>query len=293
MVFRFSEDYDKELIREVIKQKPFAAKYGEAGAVWVQVAEQVSSAIKRVSTLDVDLTEKQVQDRVRLLKKNWRAGEIRSTLGSGIEEDTEATNEQSHYETLAGLVAQYVQLKDAHKGDKKAQRDKKKADEAGADRCASQIVEEAMVRRALRGEGLLTISPDSEDDASLVDDASSVPSSPSAQSTTSNSASNNRRKSTFQIEVERQEKRLCADMEMRREQFEQQLQMQQRQHEERLAFEREQHESRMRLELERERMRERSEERTQRSREEAEERNRQLILQCAQIFGKSFSKQGA
>ncbi|KAG7382551.1 Dual specificity protein phosphatase 23 [Phytophthora pseudosyringae] len=76
MVFRFSEDYDKELIREVIKQKPFAAKYGEAGAVWVQVAEQVSSAIKGVSTLDVDLTEKQVQDRVRLLKKNWRAGEL-------------------------------------------------------------------------------------------------------------------------------------------------------------------------------------------------------------------------
>ncbi|KAG1707190.1 hypothetical protein DVH05_026385 [Phytophthora capsici] len=61
---------DKELIREVIKKKPFATKYGEAGTVWVQIATCVSAAI------NVVLIAKQVQDRVRLLKKNWRTGEL-------------------------------------------------------------------------------------------------------------------------------------------------------------------------------------------------------------------------
>ncbi|KAG2982611.1 hypothetical protein C6341_g15516 [Phytophthora cactorum] len=33
MVLRFTEENDKELMREVIAQKPFAAKYGEAARV--------------------------------------------------------------------------------------------------------------------------------------------------------------------------------------------------------------------------------------------------------------------
>ncbi|ETL83465.1 hypothetical protein L917_16593, partial [Phytophthora nicotianae] len=64
MGFRFSEDMDKELMREVIKQRPFAAKYGETGTVWVQVATCVSAAI------NVVVIDKQVPDRVRLLKKH-------------------------------------------------------------------------------------------------------------------------------------------------------------------------------------------------------------------------------
>ncbi|ETO78709.1 hypothetical protein F444_06429 [Phytophthora nicotianae P1976] len=144
MVFRFTEDHDKELMREAIAQKPFAAKYGEAARAWASVAEHVSSAIKE------RVLEKQVRDRVRLLKKNWHAGELRSSLGSGIEETLEAVNEQSHYETLAGLVGQYIQLENAAKDDKMDHINKKKADEASATRCASEIVNEALVRRALR-----------------------------------------------------------------------------------------------------------------------------------------------
>ncbi|ETP15684.1 hypothetical protein F441_09608 [Phytophthora nicotianae CJ01A1] len=139
MVFRFTEDHDKELMREAIAQKPFAAKYGEAARAWASVAEHVSSAIKE------RVLEKQVRDRVRLLKKNWHAGELRSSLGSGIEETLEAVNEQSHYETLAGLVGQYIQLENAAKDDKMDRINKKKADEASATRCASEIVNEALI----------------------------------------------------------------------------------------------------------------------------------------------------
>ncbi|OWZ10501.1 hypothetical protein PHMEG_00016651 [Phytophthora megakarya] len=100
-------------MREVIAQKPFAAKYGESARVWAHVAQRVSTAIQEV------VGEKQVRHRVRLLKKNWRVGELRSALGSGIEETLEAVNEQSHYETLTGLDMQYVLLEDAFTDDKK------------------------------------------------------------------------------------------------------------------------------------------------------------------------------
>ncbi|KAF4144867.1 hypothetical protein GN958_ATG06035 [Phytophthora infestans] len=125
-------------MREVIAQKHFAAKYDDAASLRAQVAERVSTAIKE------PLLEKKVRDRVRLLKKNWRAGELRSALGSGIEETLDAVNEQSHYETLAGLVGQYGLLEDAFKYDKAGRINKKKEDEAKATRCASDIVEEAL-----------------------------------------------------------------------------------------------------------------------------------------------------
>ncbi|ETP25590.1 hypothetical protein F441_01550, partial [Phytophthora nicotianae CJ01A1] len=134
---------DKELMREVIKQRPFAAKYGETGTVWVQVATCVSASIKVVEI------DKQVQDRVRLLKKNWRAGELRATLGSGIEEAKDATDVQTHYNTLAGLVGQFVAL-ESEFATKKNKKQKKQAEEAQTNVCASQIVAEAITRRALR-----------------------------------------------------------------------------------------------------------------------------------------------
>ncbi|KAF1779474.1 hypothetical protein GQ600_23809 [Phytophthora cactorum] len=49
IVLRFTEETDKELMREVIAQKPFAAKYGEATRVGANVADRVSAAIKRAS----------------------------------------------------------------------------------------------------------------------------------------------------------------------------------------------------------------------------------------------------
>ncbi|KAE9048107.1 hypothetical protein PR003_g843 [Phytophthora rubi] len=104
-VFRYNDDSDKELMREVIAAKPFSAQYGRVGKTWENVAAGVSRAVC------AQLNTKPVQDRLRLLKKNWRAGEPRSAVGSGIEESLEAFNEQNHYVTLPGLVHQYVRLK--------------------------------------------------------------------------------------------------------------------------------------------------------------------------------------
>ncbi|KAG1694042.1 hypothetical protein DVH05_022059 [Phytophthora capsici] len=284
MVFRFSEDIDKELMREVIKQKPYAAKYGEAAVVWVQVAKCVSAAVK------VSLVDKQVQDRVRLLKKNWSAGELRAALGSGIEEATNASNEQSHYDTLPGLVGQYVSLEKDFKAQKQANKEKKQVEEAQTNLCASQIVSEAITRRARRGENILSSDASSDSD----DGTASVASTPSVSSiSTPSKVSAGRRKSVFQLEVDRQEKRIRLDTEMRSEQFDRQMQLQQQQHAERLAFEKEQHENRLAFERERERSRELAEERLHRAREEAEERNRQLILQCVTIFSKSLNSSGS
>ncbi|KAK1929877.1 hypothetical protein P3T76_014723 [Phytophthora citrophthora] len=156
MVFRFTKEHDKKLMREVIAHKPFEAKYGDAARVWTHVAERVSTAIQ------TKVVEKQVRDRVRLLKKHWRAGDLRSALGSGIEESRDAVNEQSQYET----------------DDKKERAKKKKADEASATRCASEIEEEAIVRRALRAEDYESTSSvsDSED----IDDVASSSSTPSS-----------------------------------------------------------------------------------------------------------------
>ncbi|OWZ13889.1 hypothetical protein PHMEG_00012715 [Phytophthora megakarya] len=270
-------------MREVILQKPFAAKYGGAGTVWVRIAQRVSTAI------NVVLIDKQVQDRVRLLKKNWRAGELRSALGSGIEESTEASDVQSHYETLAGLVAQYVGLESSFVAAKKRKKKAKEVEEASTNLCAAQIVAEATTRRALRGESLSSNDSSSESG----DDNASVSSNPSGRSSTvtpTKPATGARRKSVFQSEIERQEKRIRADMEMRRDQFEQQIQLQQNQHSERLAFEKEQHASRLQFEREREQARERAEERILRARGEAEERNRELILQCVKLLGNTAVK---
>ncbi|KAK1928481.1 hypothetical protein P3T76_016046 [Phytophthora citrophthora] len=198
MVFRFTEGHDKELMREVIAQKPFEAKYGDAARVWTHVAERVSTAIQ-----------------TKVVEKQVRGRELRSALGSKIEESRDAVNEQSHYETLAGLVGQYVSLEDAFKDDKKERAKEKKADEASATRCASEIVEEAIVRRALRAEDYESTSSVSDNDD--IDDVASPSSTPSKPRRT-------KRKNAFQQEAEWQEKRLRADMELRRQQFEQQIQ---------------------------------------------------------------------
>eukprot|EP00644_Phytophthora_capsici_P010342 jgi/Phyca11/123770/e_gw1.51.308.1 len=99
-------------MREAIYQKPFTAKYSDAGRVEARTAERVSTGIRVV------VIDKQVQARMGL-KKNWRAGELRSALGSGIEEDRSASNVQSHYETLAGLIAQCVALEADYTAKKK------------------------------------------------------------------------------------------------------------------------------------------------------------------------------
>ncbi|ETI55883.1 hypothetical protein L914_01391 [Phytophthora nicotianae] len=288
MVFRFTNENDKELMREAIAQKPFAAKYGDSARVWATVAERVSAAIQIV------VLEKQVRDRVRLLKKIWRAGELRSALGSGIEETLEAVSEQSHYDTLAGLVGQYLLPEEAFIDDKKKRTSNKKADEASVNRCAIELVDEAVLRRALRLNESVLDDGSSDSEASVTSSStSSTPAKNQRVATASKrtpTKTQRKRKSVFHMEAERQDKRMRDDMELRRQHFDQKMQSQLQLHQDGIGLEREMHESSMQMEIARTEAQETGEANRLRAQQESEECNRQLILECVRVFSEAFQK---
>ncbi|ETO58665.1 hypothetical protein F444_22956 [Phytophthora nicotianae P1976] len=106
MVFLFSNDQDKELLRELIRLKPFAAVRGTTLRVWSDVAASLSSAF------GVEVNVKQIRDRLTLLKQSFKDSEAACARGSGIEESVDAVNVQSHYGEREGLVREYVALED-------------------------------------------------------------------------------------------------------------------------------------------------------------------------------------
>ncbi|KAF1781239.1 hypothetical protein GQ600_5805 [Phytophthora cactorum] len=188
--------------------------------------------------------EKHLRDRVRLLKKSWCVGKLRSALGSGKEESLYAVNEQSHYETLAGLVRQYVMLEDAFNDDKRIvstrrRRMKLARLDARQKSCTKPWCDGLFVEQKLK-----------------------VPSAKTYFNKSPNVKTNN-----------------WDDMELRRQQFEQQVQSQVKQHEDRMVLEREMQDRRMQKEQARALDQGQAEERMQRARQEAEERNRQLRRQ--------------
>ncbi|KAI9999346.1 hypothetical protein PInf_004188 [Phytophthora infestans] len=99
-----------------------------------------------------------------------------------------------------------------------------------------------------------------------------------------------KRKSAFQLEAERQDKRMRDDMEFRRFQFEQQMQAQLLQHQDRINLEREMHEYSVQMERTRSQVQAQAEERMQRAQQEAEERNRQLVFECVKVLSGVFRK---
>ncbi|EGZ11958.1 hypothetical protein PHYSODRAFT_303789 [Phytophthora sojae] len=103
----------------------------------------------KYKVLSFQLNVKQVQNWLRLLKKNWRASEIRSAFGSGIEESLEAVNEQGHYVTLPGLVREYVRLEKVHAVAQKAKFEKEQEKAASVELCTSEIIAESNTRRAV------------------------------------------------------------------------------------------------------------------------------------------------
>ncbi|ETL84347.1 hypothetical protein F442_16419 [Phytophthora nicotianae P10297] len=115
MVFRFTNDWDKELLRELIHLKPFAAVRGTTLRVWSDIAASLSSAF------GVEVNVKQVCDRLTLLKQMLKDSEAAAALGSGIEESVDAVNVQSHYDEREGLVREFVALEDHFKSEKKKQ----------------------------------------------------------------------------------------------------------------------------------------------------------------------------
>ncbi|ETO77042.1 hypothetical protein F442_07709 [Phytophthora nicotianae P10297] len=119
MVFRFTNDQDKELLRELIRLKSFVAVRGTTLRVWSDVAASLSSAF------GVEVNVKQIRDRLTLLKQMFKDSEAAAALGSGIEESVDAVNIQSHYDEREGLVRKYVALEDHFKSEKKAVKAKK------------------------------------------------------------------------------------------------------------------------------------------------------------------------
>ncbi|KAE8913172.1 hypothetical protein PF005_g5232 [Phytophthora fragariae] len=97
MVFRINHEQDQELMRKLIRLKPFAAKRGTTGSVWEAVVKGVSSAI------GVQVHAKQVRDRLNLLKARFKVDELVSSRGSGVEEAL-------HYDDLNGFVGDYIEL---------------------------------------------------------------------------------------------------------------------------------------------------------------------------------------
>ncbi|KAG3099736.1 hypothetical protein PI124_g15088 [Phytophthora idaei] len=202
MVFRFTPSQDLEMMRELIRQKPFAAKRGATLEVWDNVAAALSTALQQ------KVKVKQIRDRLDLLKARLKASEQASFLASGVEESLDAVNIQSHYSNVDGK--------------------KKEEDLAN---CAADFVAESRRRRIERDGGAsdsdLSYLSDAESTVSATESAASVG---LAKSTTERTP---KRSNAFLTEVKRQEKRYKEQMELKVRELEQY----QKQFEERLSFE--------------------------------------------------------
>ncbi|KAG3144689.1 hypothetical protein PI126_g14045 [Phytophthora idaei] len=208
MVFRFTPSQDLEMMRELIRQKPFAAKRGATLEVWDNVAAALSTALQQ------KVKVKQIRDRLDLLKARLKASEQASFLASGVEESLDAVNIQSHYSNVDGKVRDFPK--------------KKEEDLAN---CAADFVAESRRRRIERDGGAsdsdLSYLSDAESTVSATESAASVG---LAKSTTERTP---KRSNAFLTEVKRQEKRYKEQMELKVRELEQY----QKQFEERLSFE--------------------------------------------------------
>ncbi|DAZ95557.1 TPA: hypothetical protein N0F65_005873 [Lagenidium giganteum] len=104
---RFTPEQGQELMRELLKHRPFAPQYGQTMKTWDCTATSVSAA------LGVTINAKPVRDRLKVLREI--AGARRASFASGGEESLDAGNELDHYREVSELVSKYVQLETAHK----------------------------------------------------------------------------------------------------------------------------------------------------------------------------------
>ncbi|KAG3087578.1 hypothetical protein PI124_g17956 [Phytophthora idaei] len=238
MVFRFSYDQDKELMRELIRLKPFAAKRGDTLNVWEEVAASLSRATK------APLNVKQIRDRLNVLKAGFHPDEAKAALTSGAEESLGAVNVQSHHGEHSGLVREYISLEGLHQTSKQKGKNKKQRKEEDLAHCADEVVRESTRRRAMRD----TETADECSDGSATSEAESTISSASAATTTNAATSAARtplkRSNAFLREIERQDKhqKLQLDLQERgltqtQHRFELWLEFERQQALQRLSFE--------------------------------------------------------
>ncbi|GMF52370.1 unnamed protein product [Phytophthora fragariaefolia] len=140
IVLRFTNDQDKELLREFFRRKPFAAVRGQILHVCIEVEFSLSSA------LGVQINVKQVRDSLTLLKRFFNGAEAAASCGSGIEESVDTVNVQSHYDEREGLVRECVALEDHFKAEKMAVKTKQQQKDEDLAKCAEELTRESANR---------------------------------------------------------------------------------------------------------------------------------------------------
>ncbi|ETN09667.1 hypothetical protein PPTG_11283 [Phytophthora nicotianae INRA-310] len=259
MVFRFTTMEDLEMLRELIRQKPFAAKRGSTLEIWDSVAAALGSALKK------EIKVKQIRDRLNLLKTRFKEKEQLSALASGVEESIHAVNVQTHYTDVDGLIREYTQLERLHHDTKAAQKISKEKKEEDLAKCAAAIVDESRRRRAYRDDtSFYSDSDDSSDAQSVVSGAESTVSTGSSKA----KQQGVKRSNAYLTEIKRQDKKYKEQLDLKHRELEQG----QKQFEERLEFEKKQAEDRLQFE------------------QHIQQSNREMILECAKIFGAALAK---
>ncbi|KAF1787543.1 hypothetical protein GQ600_7401 [Phytophthora cactorum] len=258
MVFRFTPSQDLEMMRELIRQKPFAAKRG-AMLGGDNVAAALSTALQQ------KVKVKQIRDRLNLLKARLKANEQASFLASGVEESLDAVNIQSHYSDVDGKVREYVELERLHIGTKAAEKLSKEKKEEDLAKCAADIVAESRRRRIERDGGAsdsdLSNSSYAESTVSATESAASVG---SAKSTTQRTP---KRSNAFLTEVNDRRNAIRSKWSLRCVSW-----------------------SKTRNNLRTPFFREKIAEARLNFEDRVQASNREMILECAKIFGSELSK---
>ncbi|KAG2927644.1 hypothetical protein PC129_g3507 [Phytophthora cactorum] len=217
MVFRFSYDQNKELMRELIGLKPFAAKRGDTLNVWEEVAASLSRATK------APLNVKQIRDRLNVLKAGFHPDEAKAAHTSGAEESLGAVNVQSHHGEDSGLVREYISLEGLHQTNKQKDKNKKQR---------KRILHTAQTK------------PDGSDTSEAESTISSVSAATTTNAATSAERTQLKRSNAFLREIERQDKhqKLQLDLQERgltqtQHRFELWLEFERQQALQRLSFE--------------------------------------------------------
>ncbi|KUF78695.1 hypothetical protein AM587_10011261 [Phytophthora nicotianae] len=113
-LFRFKPAFDVVLVREVIRDFPWAAGYGRTRSAWMAVASRVQAALESmkgvVFTRGSALDHAIVKRRVDMLLEAFRKNELSALRGSGTPEEFDMRNK------LLAILARVVDEQTLNKG---------------------------------------------------------------------------------------------------------------------------------------------------------------------------------
>ncbi|KAI9982845.1 hypothetical protein PInf_006635 [Phytophthora infestans] len=144
-LFRFKPAFDVVLVREVIRDFPWAAGYGRTRSAWMAVASRVQTALESlkgvVFTRGSALDHAIVKRRIDMLLEAFRKNELSALRGSGTPEEFDMRNK------LLAILARVVDEQTLNKG---AMREKRV-------QSALQVAQHGLAE--LEGPGGLTLPP--------------------------------------------------------------------------------------------------------------------------------------